>query len=75
MQGGEGGRACDFHRGPGPSLTPVYNSSPGIRGTANLGSFPPEKKRSENLFHSVARLSDPVLERVAREKRWENVGY
>lgn len=49
MQRGEGGRACDIHREPRPSLTSLYNSSPGIWGTSNLGSFPP-KKRSENLF-------------------------
>lgn len=60
MQRGKGGRACDIHREPGPSLTPLYNSSPGIWGTSNLSSFPPKKECEP--FHS-----DPVLKRVARE--------
>ena len=68
MQGGKGGRACDIHREPGPSLTPVYNSFTGISGTSNLGFFPP-KKRRENLFTLLHGTLTPVLKQVARETR------
>lgn len=59
MQRGEGGRVCDIHREPGPSLTPLYNSSNGIWGASNLGSLPPKKR-------SKAPHSDPILKGAAR---------
>lgn len=61
MQRGEGGRAHDIRGESGPSLTPLYNSSPGIRAATNPRFLPTQKEEREP-FHS-----DPVLKGGAAE--------
>lgn len=60
MQRGPG-KARDIRGESGPSLTPLYNSSPGIRGTSNP-RFRPAQKEEGQPFHS-----DPVLKGGAAE--------
>lgn len=61
MQWGEGGRACDIRWESGPTLTPLYNSYPGIRGTSNPRLLPTQKEEWEPF------LSDPILKGGAAE--------